>query len=835
MGRGDAAPADAARRRRGRRRRGLGRRPRRRRGPRRRPVDAAPADAGDAGGVDAGPLPDLDTCAEPAPVRLFERAFLPEPGGLAVIGLDDAEVGRRAWPEGATPTGLAAWPGRPLGSAQVFATLRTAAGCRIEGLDEAARLRWFADVPACQPATVGGARVLVAAGGQVFALDPDDGGARAVVALPAVATTPVAYGGLDENGGSHWYVGVTDAVVELVPAGADLALGGRAPVDLRPTHLAVGDATTAVVLGSPPGVVGLPERAQPLALEPAPRVAGVAFRLPGAVHTAPLVLPRCDGLDANGGSHWWCGGGALVVGGDGWLGAWRLGDGTPIFVEDQGDVALRVSGLAAGRDGRIYNGGSHWRDGGWRVRASDPAGSEALVAGPSGPRACVASPLLDGSGRLWASLSEGGVIRAQTSAGGLAAGWARQGGDAAGSGAAVTPVAVCPGGDAALFARRLDPVDTLTPAVAGALGADLLVAGQREGDRGSELWAARLHADGAVRWSRGFPDAMLDPGLPPPLAVGPLADDRVLVIQPTPDFMRLLRLTPDGDILADLRVGSRVPHVALAATTVPQGGGAVVGSFPGVADGQPDHWLFPIGDDGAQGAEVALTDPLGPFAPTHVAAWAAGYVIAGRARDGLVVRGLSAAGAERWRVPLAGQASVAGLAVDAAGTTFVLTTVLGPDALALTLIDAGGAPSTGDGLADVLPAALALDPAGGGAVLTKDMDLYPLSAAGALDPPTHLADQTRGLGLAAVPGGVFALGQPDAEGAPGATLIRADREGRTSCAAAGRCVGVACPGEAPCARATCAPATGACGVAPRDDGQACGPGLVCQAGACAAR
>ncbi|MEZ4473173.1 MAG: hypothetical protein R3F60_20790 [bacterium] len=747
--------------------------------------------------------------------------FLPEPGGLAVIGFEDAEVGRRAWPADAVPLGLAAWPGRPLGSAQVFATLQTADGCRIEGLDEAARLIWSTELGPCHPASTAGGRLLVASGARVFALDPEAGEAQPAVALPEPATTSVVYGGLDENGGSHWYVGLAAAVLELVAAGDELAVGGRAALDLAPTDLAVaGTVGVALGAGQPP------TRAQALGLEPAPRVAGPVIPLPGGVHTAPLVLPPCDGRDANGGSHWWCGGGALVAGGDGWLGAWRLLDGEPFFLENQEDPAIRVSGLAAGRDGRIYNGGSHWRAGGWQLRASDPEGGVLLLAGQSAPGTCVGSPLLDTAGTLWAPLSTGGVIHAATGAGGLAAAWARQGGDAAGSGTAPTVGASCPAGDVPLFVRPTD--EAVLPAVAGAVADDLLVAGRRA-DTGA-LWATRLAADGAVRWSRSYADAALDPGLPP-LAVGALAGGGAVVVQALPDFMRLLRLTPAGDILADLRIGSRIPHVARAASILPQGGGAVVGTLPAAAAGEPDHWLFPLDADGVQGQELSLTDSGGPFTPSHVAVGPLGYVLAGIGREGLVVRGITAGGVERWRVPLVDQAGVAGLAVDAAGEAIVLTGPLGQDAAALTLIDPVGVPRSGAGIPEALPAALALDPAGGGAVLTKDFLVYPLSAAGALDPPARLAPDVRGLAVVAVAGGFFALGQPIEEGATGATFARADGEGRAACEAAGRCLS-ACPAGDACARATCEPATGACGLAPRDDGQPCGVGLVCQAGAC---
>lgn len=789
------------------------------------PLDAAPPDAAP---IDAS-LAIKNDCPPATLVRLHDRIVLAQANLLRVLTTDQLERARREWPAG--PITVAVAPGRPVGSAQIFVV---SPGCRIEGLDEAAQPVWSVDRPGaeCGAPALGPDGLYVpiteGPGGALLRLALDGGDLAATVALPAPPTTAPGYGGLDENGGSHWYVGVTDALIEI----SGDAVVGTLPLALQPTHLALPDPRSAIVLGTLPGGAG-PDHVQRVALGPMMQPVGPPQRLPGVARSAPVAVPGCDGRDANGGSHWWCDKGAFALGGEGWLGAWSLAEERALFLHDQGDFA--ITGLAIGRDGRVYNGGSHWQggpeEGRYRLQVADPQGVLAL---DSGPGVCMTAPLLDGDGALVATLSSGAFVTADTAAGGLATGWARAGGDNAGRQGPGTTGGICEGGDAALFERPFTPAEVVEPAAlanlgeAGALDSDLAITGIQHLAAGPALWLSRVGPTGDTLWSRAYPAVDL-PEPATPLAVGAIAQGRLVVVQPTADWLRLLRVEGDGTVLADIRLGSQIAHESITAAFGPAGTGAVVGAFPDAAPGEPDHWLLPIADDGAQGGELTLTDPRGAFRPTQVALDAGGYVVAGVGAEGAIVRALTPAGVERWRTPLGRPGVVNGLRAIANGTIYALVNETMVEQSTLVVLDPTGA-IVGQGSRPVLTMGLAVAPEGGGFAVAKSAALLPFTPAGALEGPKA---RTTGTGVAAVTrgDGAFMLVQYDL--VPGVLYVGTNAEGHTACAQAGRCVTLnACPEGEPCSIFECVPETGACDGLSLRDGTSCGPQQTCLRSVC---
>jgi hypothetical protein len=783
------------------------------------PLDAAPPDAAP---IDAS-LAIKNDCPPATLVRLHDRIVLAHANLLRVLTADELERARREWPVG--PITVAVAPGRPLGSAQIFVV---SPGCRIEGLDEAAQPVWSVDRPGaeCGAPAIGPDGLYVpiteGAGGALLRLALDGGELAATLALPGPPTTAPGYGGLDENGGSHWYVGVTDALVEISRDG----VVGTLPLAIQPTHLALPDPRSAIVLGTLPGGPG-PDHVQRVALGPMMQPVGPPQRLPGVARSAPVAVPGCDGRDANGGSHWWCDKGAFVLGGEGWLGAWSLAEERALFLHDQGDFA--ITGLAIGRDGRVYNGGSHWQEGpeegSYRLQVADPQGVLAL---DSGPGVCMTAPLLDGDGALMATLSSGAFVTAATAAGGLATGWARAGGDNAGRQSPGTASGVCEGGDAALFERPFTPAEVVEPAALADLGSDVVVTGIQRVAAGRELWLSRVGPSGDTLWSRTYPAADL-PNLTAPLAVGAIAQGRMVIVQPTDDWLRLMRVESDGAMLADVRLGSQIPRQSMAAAFGRAGTGAVVGAFPDAAPGEPDHWLLPIFDDGVQGRELALTDARGAFLPTQVALDAGGYLIAGVGAEGTIVRALTPAGVERWRTPLGLEGVVNGLRTIANGTTYALVNDSAIEQTTLVVLDATGA-IVGQGSRPLLTMGLAVAPEGGGFVVAKSAALLPFTPAGALAGPRA---RIGGTGVAAVTRGDGAFLLVHYDMPPGALYVGSNAEGHTACAQAGRCVTLnACPEGDPCTTRTCLSETGACEDLSLPDGTSCGPRQTCLLSVC---
>ena len=795
------------------------------------PVDQGAADRGmSLGAVDVG-VPDEGLLPEPGPIcmagtllRLHDKVVVAEGPKLRILGVDGVEVGARAWPEAPSGVAVAAAPGRPLGSAQIFVVV-PGPGCVVEGLDERARVVWAArrDGVACGAPSIGGGMLRVpaieGAGGLLLAFALDAGALGPALVLPAPPTTPAAWSGWDENGGSHWYVGVTDGLVSV----ADDGTVARVALGLSPTALALADQDQAVVVGA--GSAGrLADRWQRVALRPALRVLGPPDRLPGIVATEPVVVPPCDGRAANGGSHWWCGTGAFVAGGAGWLGAWQLVDGQRIFLSDQGDFS--TSGIAIGRDDRIYNGGSHWQAGPWSLRATTLDDWVELSGGAVGD--CPTAPLLETDGQLLAALQSSELVQVATASGGLAAGWARAGGDGAGRRAPQTDVATCEGGVVGLFQRTLTPPEVLEPAALAAVEDDVVVAGLQTAAGVGRLWITRLDPDGATLWTKVL--AAADPGVRSalPVAVGALANNRLVVLQPTTDWLRVVRLEADGTLLADLRLASQIPHRAVAAAFGPDGTGVVLGAYPAAAAGEADHWLLPIGDDGAQGAEVPLVDVRGRFVPLKVLPVAGGYVVAGGGVDGAVLRWVDGAGVDRWRTPLGIVGSVVGLRADGAGIFHTVINGDGAERAELVRVDANGQVLSRSSQV-LLAVDLDVRPGGGGVVLGKAMQLLNFSTEGALDPPTPSALEARAAAILVREGASFSVGILGAP--PGALFQQASADGRTSCADAGRCVQALCA-EDLCMSFTCQPSTGECIEAPRPDDTPCGGRLACQAGVC---
>lgn len=811
-------------------------------------VDALPAPpdayALDARSADAG-IPDMaaiprferqhaPACAPP-PIRVHDRVAWSAPGGLEI---GDVTVD---WPVGGVPLSVVGAPGRSLDAAQIFATLATPTGCSVRAFDDAGAQVWEHDLPGirCTGAALGDAHlvqpVIDADGPALWVLALADGMRAERIALPAPPTTAPAFGGLDANGGSHWYVGAGTQLVRYTPsAGAIAAL----PIDLEARAVAVASPAHAIVVGHPmgaPGAIGdgLGAAAQRVQVGADWRVEGAPLALPGAAWAPPVTLPPCPKLEANGGSHWWCGEGMFALAGDGWSGAWSLLDGRAFYLEDQLDPGLRVTGLAVGRDGLVYNGGSHWATGAWTIFGLHPLQGRPIAEGMGPAEACVQPPLLDSDGMLRARI--GALdLGYSTTAGGLPDGWARAGGDAAGRGRAVT--FGCVEGAPALSTRVHRQATRLMPTAVGRLGDDLLLAGVDGVLDQAAIWVARVAPDGVFRWAERVPAlGFVDPQAQLPLAIVPRGEDELRVILPG-DFMTTLALTVDGGWRGAAQIGDNGRGRQITVVSAGPPDLIVAGIFADAQPGEDQHWVLPY-VDGFLGAQVPLRAAT-RVSPTAVATLAPGWVIGGIDPAGAIVRAVDAAGAERWQIalprPVGGNAKVVDVAVTADEKVFALIDwieVTGPEIRLVVVDGPTGVVEADSRIPGHEPARLALSPDGGGHYLTTDLRLGRVASTGAILPPVALPQGERAVGILAQDAGSVVVGLTADDGL---VIARTDADGHASCEAAGRCVttGACAPAEDACAQVACRPRDGACVEAPLADEAPCGAGAICIDGIC---
>jgi hypothetical protein len=828
----------------------------------------------------AEPLPD---CVPRTPVSQF--GYFAAPGAHALEYADLVPLGGAADPLPAfeyapdeAPLGLTAAPGGP-GNALFFLALRSDAACRLVGLEPVTGARWSvgADVLDCAPPATSAAGVLwpviTAAGPALRVIDPVDGETLHELPLPvspseAPAGAPVALG--DEriqNGGSHWLVAGDGAVVLVggVSREAEPVVLAVEPVPGEVTALAAthtGSAPVVVALfKSDPAVEGLGDRAARFdvaagpTLVPRPDVA-----LGALARTPPLLAHGCDDLVANGGSHWWCPGGAFAVGVDGAVAVWAFDTGmarAPVLLGDD----FRPTGLTLGGDDRIFNGGSHWRGAGqgqYALRATDPGtgASTTLDGGPALHGTCVAAPVLDTDGRLATSRQSPdgplAVTLLQTDARGLGHGFARPGGDNGGRGVEVRSDAVCIGGDAYTFGAPITALPTLTALDATTLpDGSRVIVGEKIGEAVPVNYFYRLSAAGDVLWVQTLQiEADATTALTritnngaEILAVGTRFDR--LVGAPRP---RLVRLSLAGNVVEDRVVPDLGDANGRFAALRDAGGAWLVASAAALGD---TH-LLEIDANGAVLNDAVIGNG-GAFEARDFVRHPSGFLFvgseaAGPTRDARVLL-TDTAGAvldeERVVPPAGSQLAHERLALAADGRVLLaggrqdlvggqITWYFRSLDPALNLVGESDLP----GIDRI--AGLTFGARDDAWLLSQDFQLVRLTTQGAVGP---------GKVLVAGPGSFATALTRTVDGAPvahGHVLLAdgltrapwqglADPDGRFGCGAAGRCTtgrAIACGDDDPCTLEACVPGTGACAAAPLPDGAPCGSGLTCVGGAC---
>ncbi|MCB9523902.1 MAG: hypothetical protein H6702_11130 [Myxococcales bacterium] len=851
------------------------------------PPDAGAPDQGPAGELGPPPPPVRSACGPTAPALLDDLtvyvdgqrvALASAFGGAAAFALADA-----------TALAPLVAPGQPLEAPAVFVPLIPAAGgCEVVALDRRAGPVWRQAIEGAngctRPALADGHLLLsvaTAQGGAAVLLDRATGAERARVALPGAPTTDVvrlateraqnggshwlpAPEGLAANGGSHWLVGVGEHLVDLgwgddaAPALAvrtrvRLGAFAMALAPVGPGRLAIAARRRAADPGYGDQILRWTLRVEAEAAELAEAGAPIDT---GAPLQAPLVgAADCDDRVANGGSHWWCPDGLLVGAGQDWLAGWRWSDGALV---GRAVKALHSTGVVIGDDGKIFNGGSHWRGAaeGWALLSADLRAPEVeptvLAEGQRGQTPCVAPVAADPGGRLDLLVTGGGgptLTRLPSLAGGLAPGWARPGGDNAGAGGPVSPVAGC-GGGAPRFRRPLVQAEG-RDGRAGAVGPGGVFLGLPDPQGGPPAVAA-LDPMGRVRWIRTVPPPQGQATLGW-AAMAPLGDGVAAVAEfelAGRRAVRLLVLGGAGDIVVDRALDDGQGRLPTALATFADGGLAVaiLASQPGI---EPEFALVRLGADLAGDAQV-LPLPAETY-PEALAAVGQDLVLVGSfgpgpgaQRDGFVMR-LDAQGGELWRDTLedaAAQVVVQAVGASPAGDLLVAgVRFAGVTEPFVRRYAAEGAILTQDAPPEPLGRYVGVTLSERGLGVVQDefgqwVDVLPGGAVGDVGeafPDAEFIAHT----LAAPPGGgrvVLGVHFTPEDFVPTPVVIRQGGFGHAGCVEAGRCAGVeveGCLGPNLCEIGVCEPDSGLCAGRRVVDGAPCGEG-VCERGLCMA-
>ena len=774
-------------------------------------TDGPEADAldSDAGPDSNDPADVAQGSACPDPVRYYGHVAHVADGSLR---LAPARVPGPDELLGAAPANAQLAARVAQGGPELFVSRRAAEVCTLEAYKREGALHpvaWTLDEPAplgaCAAPQIAAGRGLWPAGASLIVVDLETGLPTSRLALVSAALTgaiPADPGGLVSGGGSHWLVGIADALVVvawtesgLVSLGSFPLPDAGVPVWLAPVSgglIALATRSEGDALASRLWLLKV--SGSPLSVAPL----GEPLDLPGPLTVAPVTL-GCDPL-AGGGSHWFCPGGLLITGGQGWVRAFEVPSGE-IAWEQSLDVAL--TGLSASGDGRLAGGGSHWLpEPGWGLYALGPEGARRLAGGPEG--ACVSSPLIDGDG-LVTAVAPGGIVRVASDLEGPASGWTRPLGSDLGG------VSTGDCGDGVPRGLVRTPISERVGLLASPnAGSFTLVGGATTDGR---PWFAWLDARGQVidevlPLSQG---AVADGPLRAIIARSRHADvgfyerrdgqrqivlgrwQRILGVPQTVSLpytdVELVGLSHELQAtmvaLFEGTAGVRVERVDLVSGPVSQTTLPGVSQAQGLARGPasshlawgrgPTPWLIILSPD--LGVSVALE-------------WPGGEPLGASARaDGTVLFVLNADGATRVHWLGADGAPLGRLDLPSEAASFA---VVGDEAMLL------------DMLGEVRRV---------GPQLTAGAGLPPLalSALTSWDPTsTSVVATDRAFRLVAF--------QPQA-----LALASLDVEGRSTCSEAGYCIGAApCYSADPCLTASCDPSSGACLTAPLDSAQ-CSP------------
>jgi hypothetical protein len=869
-------------------------------------VDAAAPDAALPPGPPDDVLP-ANACARTSPALLGERLIVARTDGLYLTDPPLPGPGgpgnapRLVFPfeAGATPYAPVATDDGAPGPA-LLATVRYADRCVLHLLDrDGAPLAEViarpepGRAPACVEPVVGDALVVwpsrTADGDVLLLLDRTLGVERGTLPLPAGPTAgPIAVLGdpAMANSGSHWLVGATDQLVpfrfELDPATAQVGEGlrvdglvttlskidtGRVVATLR----AVGDPSDALGdrlfrLATAPDGDG-PARLAPLEATPN----GLAA--PGGMFAPPVVLSACDGFVANSGSHWYCPGGAMLTGGDGWLAAIDLGTGEVRAQLDTGP--FRTTGLALGADDLLYNSGSHWRPGGedWQVarwdigltlaRGALPDAFRVLDLGRKAGGACLPSPVVGSTGAVvtpvdgapGAAAGPLEVSNVVSTAGTLGPGWARAHGSNAGLGLPTPNAPACASNQHVLEqgAPRTLRDARIVAASPRADGRSVLL-GQTTGGNAGDPFVTATKATVDLDWVTSLPDPNSEPALGGALTTVPTLETAVALALDVNGLytIRFVVLDVAGRVLVDQPLVAPEGRVPVALVPRPASNAGYLLLYR-VFDDQGVFARYGVWALDPAGNTLADGEVRGPASTQFV-----GLVSGGRAayllgRTALVPFGIGGyvsrldalggqgdsvdlnAFGENWEIISAAERS------NPADLVVVFETITaGPTRNLLVIaLDDLFAERLRTFVPNGAPLAVAQDK-GTLWVLSRNFEVTRLSRDGLAVQATRTyfdGEPTRApTALVAHPdGGAFAFGT--VESAPGFTqtvAVRTDPWLNATCPDAGECLFVAanaCTSDA-CNVATCDPTDGGCDRVPMADGTPCGSALVCAGGVC---
>ncbi len=746
--------------------------------------------------------------------------------------------------------------------------------CSVRAVDDAGQTRWAVEISAreCEAAvpTEHGwllASTTLDASGELRLLAFADG---TELDRAELATRPTATPARAQSGGSHWVIGAEDHIALVQTGEGALAVLGGASVELPAVEqiATLPPSAEQLTAGAPDGSETLLVAAgsdalarYQLDLESGTlALLGNVIITPDAIR-APLVATEECG-DRSGGSHWWCDGGVLATGGDGWLAAWKLSDGALWFAHS---LEENVTSLALTGDGVLTSGGSHWlpgrddspSEGSWRLRAvSDPAAEPTLTLDEKvSLETCVAGPVLDtegSSGVQLVTIQSSELVRVATRASGFATGFSRAGGNNAGSAMFSDDQANCREGSQRLYERFISPAGGVTLSTLVSLDTSpsptLETASLVLGGRHTSAWLAGLGRAGRVLWEWQAPPDALEPSFDVLLGMG----DRILAAAvlsgESAPLVGTWVVSAEGTTLSQASI--EVTNLSdVVAAIAGEGQRHLVGNLQSAAAEDADVWIAEVNAAGA---------PLSVVNYTHPASrQALGAVVIPGSSDILIFGGDELApGATSWvaRVSSAGEelwsheqtlASPSLFAVDAhveADGSVLVAVVNGSGGL-LNRYDPNGVLSSSTPLSGVRPVALANDALGLLGLLAEDASLYRIDA-GAVHLTERLpvdvgidAEASRGVALAAAPEFGWVLGANIAEldGSSSAFIARTDQLGRCGCAEAGRCATDAapsCTGLSECSIERCDASRGQCESRDVLDGTRCGPTDICTAGSC---
>ncbi|MCK6575092.1 hypothetical protein L6V77_28820, partial [Myxococcota bacterium] len=527
------------------------------------------------------------------------------------------------------PIGLLARP-VALGGPAFFLVVQGPVDCRVEARSLAGDPLWTESFAAstCHRPMLANDRLLLPVDGpdasRLIVRSADDGDARP---------------GLDVRarwGASLVRLSESLAAVTTEDALWVLDVGAQPPAvvaslevpDLLPAVLTALDARSLVLTGrTSADIPGVGDALLRVAFEPETFTVtplGPAQLLPGPALASPVGGEDCQNPLANGGSHWWCPGGLVALGGDGWVRGFRFADGVEVLTHAPLD--LRVTSLTMTRDGRIMNGGSHWLPGTSEYRlemmAVDGGAAPAiapLAAGVAGAESCVGSPVVESDGLVIAAIVTPGspdavLLREQTFLGGLAPAWSRgASGDNLGAAAPVDPLAPCPGGTRALGAGIVDGADFgLGRVVLPLPDGGFQLGGLRRTDDGNDFvpWTARYDAAANLVWERRL--SLESEGETEVVGLA-LAGGRVLAAAEARTAgvpsVRRLGFSADGQVAFD--VSGFPGRFPIAVAPLPSRGAyGILTEVEGAVAPDPVHHVLVIDADGTVLDDVVITLPL---------------------------------------------------------------------------------------------------------------------------------------------------------------------------------------------------------------------------------